>query len=253
MYTLQERWQTRLQSLRRWIEMHGGHLPESGDTLPCGFQIGKWLYQQRGKLQRQRLEAVRIGELDSVAPGWRSSVALSSENLHKRPSATEIELENRFTEHLREAAASVAEFGRFPRVDGMCAAKDRVASWLKNQRTNVSVGKLSNDRAQRLDNILPGWRTDATDDLEQQWQNALASLVARVKELGRLPTANCPSANWIRWQRRVSKQGKLNEDRERALNEAVPGWNKRTSRRESKERTDECESTSPAVRKQAGK
>ena len=251
MLTLQERWHARCQSLRRWIETHSGYLPKQGDKLPCGFGIGGWLHNQRKHLQSQRLEEARIGALDNAAPGWRSMLALSSESLHKRLNAIELEHENRFTENLREAAAFVAEFGRLPRANGVCAKKDRLPMWLTHQRRFASLGKLSIERAQRLDHTLPGWRRDFSDEMEEQWQNALACLVARVKELGRLPTG--PSAKWMHRQRKVLREGRMSESRERALSAAVPGWNKCSSSLESEQRMDECDSTvSPAVSEQAG-
>ena len=233
--------------------MHSGFLPKLGDKLPCGFGIGGWFYNQRMQLQRQRLEGDRIGALDNAAPGWRSMIALTSKSLHKQPTATELEHENRYTENLREAVAFVAEFGRLPRVNGLCAKTDRLAKWLASQRSCASFGKLSIERAQSLDHNLPGWRMEFTDEMMGQWQKALASLVARVKELGRLPTGNSPSAQWMYRQRKALTQGKLCESRERALSEAVPGWNNHSSRLERKQRIDECDSTgSLAVSNQAG-
>ena len=142
--------------------------------------------------------------------------------------------------NLREATAFVAEFGRTPRVSGLCAMNGQLAIWLGHQRRFASHGKLSTERAQRLDYSLPGWRTDFSDEMEGQWHNALASLVARVKELGRLPTGNGPSARWMHRQRQTLREGKMCESRERALSELVPGWNKLSSKRESEERTGEC-------------
>ena len=243
----------RVQSLRHWIESHNGHLPKRGDKLPCGFGIGSWLCRQVTQLKGQRLEGVQISALDDVAPGWRSDIALSPESLHKRPSATELEREKRFTLSLGEAVALVDELGRFPALNSMGTQFDRVANWLTLQRRRESCGRLSVERAQRLDHTLPGWRrNNQSDELEQQWQNALAAFIARVKELGRPPSEPDPSAKWMFHQRKLRKQGRLHEGRERCLNEAVPGWNKRASRRESERRIDESESTGlPDVSKQA--
>ena len=253
MCMLKERWNTRCQSLLRWIETHNGSLPKIDTTLPCGFAIGKWLRVQRMRLQSQRLEGVRISALDDAAPGWRSMIALSSENLHKRPTATELEREDRFTANLREAAALVAELGRFPRGTGIDTSTDRVANWLVSQRKGNSLGKLSIERVQQLDHTLPGWQNeDFSYELECRWQASLASFVARVKELGRRPTGNDPSAMWMFQQRRALRQGMLSEGRERALNEVVPDWTKPSSRLDRNQRTD-CEGTGlVAVSEQTG-
>ena len=252
MCVLQERWHARCQSLRRWIETHNGSLPKQGDKLPCGFEIGAWLNFQRMRLKSQRLEGIRIGALDDAAPCWRSTVVLSLESLHKFPNITELKRESQFTASLTVAAALVAELGRLPRNSGTSSNEDLVAGWIANQRRHALRGTLSIERAQRLDRTLPGWSLEGMpDEGSRRWQKSLASLVARVKELGRLPTG--PSAEWMRKQRRALELGKLLEGRERALNEALPGWNRLSRRRESMKRTAGYESTSlPAVSEQAG-
>ena len=95
-----------------------------GDKLPYGFGIGLWLYVQHNQLQRQRLEGVRNGAIDDAAPGWRSTITLSPESLHKRSNATEIKREDRFTASLKEAEALVAELGRLPRFSAMGTYND---------------------------------------------------------------------------------------------------------------------------------
>ena len=239
MLTLKERWHARCHSLRHWVETHNGHLPKKPDTLPCGFSIGDWLIFQRKLLRRQRLEAVKICALDDAAPGWRSSIAVSPEGLHKRLTAVELELEDRFTANVRDVAAFVAEHGSIPRDSKRGTATDYLAVWLANQRKHVPTGRLSVERVQHLDHIVPGWRTgQGRGGWEQRWQDSLASLVARVKELGRLPTRNERSAQFMYMQRYLLKQGSLSEDRKRALDEAMPGWNERSSRRENEQSTD---------------
>ena len=199
------------------------------------------------RLRSQRLEGVQIGALDDAAPGWRSRIALSSENLHKRLTAAELEREDCFTAHLREAAALVAELGKFPRANGTDTSTGRVAYWLKQQRKGNSSGKLSIERVQQLDHTLPGWRNiNCFYEGEHRWQASLTTFVARVKKLGRRPTAD-PSARWMYWQRQALRMGILLKGRERALSEAVPGWNKPLSRRKRKETTDECEGTGLAA------
>ena len=248
---LKERWYSRCQSLRVWIETHKGHLPGQHDRLPCGFLIGHWLKQQVQLLQKQRLEGERISALDNAAPGWRSTIAVevSQDNLLKRPTVKELEVENMFTANLREAAALFAEHDNIPRDSLFGTSKYRVACWLQNQRHKVSTGRLPVERAQRLDDALPGWRKgDISDGREKQWQNALAALIAQVKDTGRLPKTREPSAEWLYRQQTALKHGRLHEGRERALNEAVPEW-----KLSSEQRTGESETTgSTIVNGQAG-
>ena len=243
----------RCKLLRRWIQTHNGSLPGADDKLPCGFGIGMWLYRQRKKLQSQRLEGDQIGALDDAAPGWRSTIALRPESLQKYPNPKELKLENRFTANLGEAASFAAKVGRLPHWNGD-VDNDRLANWVSRQRRLESLGILSIERAQRLDNTLPGWRkVQPSHVLEQRWQTTLAMFVAQVKELGRLPTGTGPSVEWIYLQRKLLREGKLHEGREGALNEAVPGWKLRSSKRASEQTTDQCESTGLIARsKQAG-
>ena len=191
---------------------------------------------------------------DERWPGWRKTITVCSETLNKHPDDTEVEPRRRFTEHLKEAAALVAELGRPARKNNMGINNDRLASWLVHLRWDESCGRLSIERVQRLDHILPGWRKeDILDEQERRWQNALVAYIARVKELGRLPTGLDPCATWMLRQRRAFKQGRLYEGRERALNDAMPGWEKFSRRRGSEQRTDERETTNvPAMSEQAG-
>ena len=244
----------RCQLLCRWIQTHNGSLPGADDKLPCGFGIGRWLKHQRKKLRSQRLEGDQIGALDDTAPGWRSTIALRPESLHKCPIAIELKRESIFTANLREAAVLAAKVGRLPRWNGKDPDNDRLANWVTMQQRSESRGMLSIERAQLLDHTLPGWRkVEPSHELEQQWQASLAGLVARVKELGRLPTGTEPSVKWIYLQRKHLREGKLDEGREGALNEAVPGWKSRSSKRESQQITEQCESTGLiAGSKQAG-
>ena len=248
------RWHARFQSLRHWIEEHNGYLPTHEDRLPCGFYIGAWLSYQRLQLRRQRLERVRICMLDDAVPGWRKTIAVSSKSLCKRPNATELENENRFTENLREAAALVAELGKSSRKNNMGINNDRLALWLSKLRWVEKLGILPIERVQLLDHTLPGWRKEnILDKQERRWQNALVAYIARVKELGRLPTGLDPYARWMCTQRMAFKQDKLHGDRERALSDAVPGWKNFSRGRGSEQRTDEREATDvPAVTEQAG-
>ena len=235
--------------LRGWVKTNSGHVPKQDDKLPCGFTIGKWLDRQREQLRNQRLEGDQICALDNAAPGWRSRIDLSSESLQKRPIAIELERENTFADSLSQAAAFVAKHGRLPRRRGMGDTGYRIANWISDQRKSQSRGTLSIERTQHLDHSLPGWRkADILDGRERRWQDALAGFVARVKELGRLPTKSDPSAKWMYYQRTSLKHGRLNEGRLRALNEAVPRWNNVSCRPESEHRTDVCDSTDkPAV------
>ena len=239
MLTLKERWHARCQALRHFVETHSGHLPKPPDTLPCGFHIGHWLSFQRKLLKRQRLEGVRICALDDAAPGWRSSIAVSPEGLHKRLTAAELEEEDRFTANLRDVAAFVAEHGSIPRDSKMGTATDHLAVWLVSQRRQVATGRLSVERVQHLDHTVPGWRKgQGGGEGGRRWQDSLASLAARVKELGRLPIGSERSAQFMRMQRYKLKQGSLSEDRVRALDEAVPGWNEWSRRRLNEQSTD---------------
>ena len=242
---LQERWYSRCESLRVWIETHKGHLPGAYDRLPCGFSLGDWLKQQRQLLKKQRLEGERISALDNAAPGWRGTIAVevSQDSLLKRPSAKELEVESMFAAKLREAAALFAEHGSIPRDRFLGTSKYRVGDWIINLRREVSTGRLGVERAQRLDHALPGWREwGESYQSAKQWQNALAAFIAQVKDTGRLPKNAEPSANWMYAQRTALNHGRLHEGRERALNEAVPGW-KLSTRLSKEQRTGESGNT----------
>ena len=67
------------------------------------------------------------------------------------------------------------------------------------------------------------------------------------------PSNRITYAKWMCRQRRAFKKDRLHGGRERALNEAVPGWKKFSRGRGSEQRTDERERTDvPAVTELAG-
>ena len=91
-----------------------------------------------------------------------------SYNFNKRPITTELEGENVFAAILSQAASFVAKHGRLPRRSGMCPKQDGMAVKMSGIRRMESLGKLSIERVQFLDDILPDWqKTDILDEWEQ--------------------------------------------------------------------------------------
>ena len=172
---MQERWHARCQSLRVWVNANTGKLPKYDETLPCGFLVGVWLFKQRGRLAKGRLEQVQISDLDDAAPGWRSEIVTIPESLHKHPSTTELDRNEAYHAIMRELAAFIAEYGRFPRCGGVPDTDEYwLGKWLVKQRSVQSRGRLSTERAESLDSTVPGWRNGVSlSQREQRWRDSL--------------------------------------------------------------------------------
>ena len=110
----------------------------------------------------------------------------------------------------------------------------RLGQWVKTQRVTYRAGRLSGERAARLE-ALPGWNWDPFDT---DWENGFSHLEWFATREGhtRVP-ASCVEGGyrlgqWARVQRRVYRKGQLPGERAARL-EALPGWNWGTPRRPS--------------------
>lgn len=119
-----------------------------------------------------------------------------------------------------EVAAYVAEHGSMPAANPSQPKENRLASWLNDQRRSP----VSEERARRLDEAVPGWR----DPREARWQKRLAEVREFHEANGRLPAAGRESTlvssygRWLVYQRR--NEARLPEHRIRALDALDPDW-----------------------------
>ena len=221
---MQVRWRSRCQDLQDWVTNHDGALPNCHVQLPGGFWIGPWLNKQRKKLRESRLAADLVSKLDVAAPGWRIDVSVDPERVKTRSSPQRLDSEQAFMEGMNAVAAFVETHNRFPR-GGSDSTEVRLALWIRSIKRRARQGSLSPQRVKLLDEMLPGWQRNAhRDEHEKRWSESLAELVAFVNEFGRLPKLLEGSGKWLKGQRAYLRKGAMREDREQALDAAVPEW-----------------------------
>ena len=101
-----------------------------------------------------------------------------------------------------------------------------LGGWVSFQRTHRTKGRLSDERADRLES-LPGWSWDPKED---EWNAYFDELVAYVEEHGtsrvdrrHVTTSGLKLGAWVSGTRTYRNKGMLREDRIKRL-EALPGW-----------------------------
>jgi hypothetical protein len=100
-----------------------------------------------------------------------------------------------------------------------------LGGWVAAQRRTRTNGRLSDDRARRLE-ALPGWSWKKS---ENAWDDGYARLKRFVEREGHagVPTGyhedGYPLGTWVTRLRRLYRKGTLNPER-RARLEALPGW-----------------------------
>ncbi|MCC3299303.1 helicase associated domain-containing protein [Arthrobacter caoxuetaonis] len=195
-------WQARLDEVRAYRERHG-RLPAAGKESNEVSSYGRWLVYQRKN--EDRLPEHRIRALDALDRDWRDPNPLS------------------WAKNVDRAAAVVERLGgKFPTSGSSDPEEHRVAEWLSSQRTHRS--RMTNEQIRELDERLPGWNRGR----EQVWKERLRWTSDFLRRNRRFPSqhsANLVEAShaaWVRAQRRSAT--KLTEERERMLNEMLPGW-----------------------------
>lgn len=174
----------------------------SGDT---GVKTREWLQNQRRELHAGNLRADRIAALDAAVPGWSTP---------QDPS---------WDEELDRTAHWIHTHGAFP---GRAASgvEGELHAWLTKQRTLAVCGRLAASKAEKLQELLPGWESR----LESKWEATARAVEAHVKSTGQRPRVRVPEerqlGKWVATQRAALRTGSLSEDRRRWLDANVPGW-----------------------------
>jgi superfamily II DNA or RNA helicase len=182
-----------------------GHTSVAQTHYEDGYPLGPWVNTQRHFRARGRLTETRTARLESL-PGW------TWERMDAKWLGAFAILQ-RFV--AREGNARVPYNYK---EDGY-----RLGQWVVVQRSFHQQGRLSDERAARLE-ALPGWVWDAN---EADWERSFALLERFVAREGhaRVPTKHVedglPLGLWVVKQR--SRREKFGADRQARL-EALPGW-----------------------------
>jgi hypothetical protein len=196
----------RLEALREYLALNDGLLPPlNGDDDATA--LGRWLRQQRLRLERGELKRARRRALDDLLPTWH----------------VESRSDQKWDRRVAEVAAFRAEHGHLPRSARADDTERSLYTWLANNRSS----DLSERQATILDREVPGWRGGA---VRESWGARVREIQTFIEETGRRPRpqGSSPAESrmgfWLTRQRKARRNGELSSEAEALLSEAVPGW-----------------------------
>ena len=210
---LDRRWRAQAVGVASYRVEHG-RLPSMNATDGDVRRLGNWLHAQRRLRRAGELESLRGMWLDLNLPGWDDP---TSEAWYSNAKAC--------------ALRATAE-GRLPSGTTDTADEQRLAGWLRSQRSAARNDRLAPERLDWLDEAIPGWDQPAVF----AWLVTARELVAfRTTEL-RLPRARATGdpaerrlGGWLARQRSQHAAGRLPELRAGWLNEHLSCWQERVS------------------------
>jgi superfamily II DNA or RNA helicase len=202
----QTRWDKGYGFLLKFVEREG-HAEVPDQHWEGEYLLGQWVRVQRRAHGANRLDAQRAGLLEALA-GW-----------------TWVALDERWERAFRALEAYASREGHAVVPDHHVEADFRLGQWVSGQRVLHARGRLSQQRAARLQ-AVPGWVWNARTD---KWERTFALLAEFTAQQGhaRVPTTYTtedePLGSWVATQRRFRRLGQLAPDRAARL-EALPGW-----------------------------
>lgn len=202
-------WPSRFDDLQEFVQRHG-RLPSRLSGQP-ERTLATWLANQRQSLQTRTLNTDRVAQLDAALPDWKGRDHNAA-----------------WESHLQNVAAWKASHGRWPSATTDSEEESQIGSWLATQRAAAANGSVSEDRAERLNALLPGWAT--TTIFDDNWKASLAELSEYRAKHGRLPRQSASDPNvralavWVSRQRGRAKDGTLTADRRAQLDRLLSGW-----------------------------
>lgn len=105
-----------------------------------GFRLGVWVDQRRAQYRAGRLPADRAAQLESEFPDWRW-------NVYDAQFEDGLGYLRRYVELHGTSCARRSDV-----IDGF-----RIGQWVANRRKEYRAGRLSVDRAARLETEFPDW------------------------------------------------------------------------------------------------
>jgi hypothetical protein len=172
-----------------------------------GYRLGRWVLGQRIAFRKGRLSAERAARLDAL-PGW-----------------TWNRVDAAWEDQYSCLERFVADHGHARVPNGHRQEGYGLGVWVGEQRAAFRAGRLSAERAARLE-ALPGWNWDP---LDASWEEGFSCLERFVTREGaaRVPASHVEDGyrlgTWVNNQRQSYRTGKLSAERTARL-EALPGW-----------------------------
>lgn len=189
-----------LEALKSYLGSAGSRLT-FGKERHRGVQLAEFLKRCRREEANGTLPADRRNALDALGFDWRTS--------HRKKRN-----ESSVRSHLETLAAFRQEHGhmRLPTTREYA----RVRNFVQSQRKNRS--KLSPTRVAELEAVGFTWSFE-----EEAWEMYLAEL-KRHRSAGTQPAAASPLANYLRRLERLHRDGELDAEKRRALDDAGVAW-----------------------------
>jgi superfamily II DNA or RNA helicase len=199
-------WEEGFAKLQDYAAIHGDCIVLHS-LVHDGYRLGSWINNQRTNYSKGTLKPEYAKRLESL-PGWVWDVKESMWEEGFR------HLVDYMKDHKSATPPPKYRLGDYS-----------LGSWVGTQRASYRTGRLSNERARRLEG-LSGWVWDTHAD---QWERTY-KLVKQYAD--RHGTARVPSGysvdgvrveSWIRTQKGAHRKGKLSSERQCSL-EKLPGW-----------------------------
>ncbi|MBD3310976.1 MAG: hypothetical protein GF349_00580 [Candidatus Magasanikbacteria bacterium] len=190
---LEKKWNRKFLKLKKYREKNG-HC-----NVPIKHELSRWVDYQRERYSREIIRTDRKERLESIGFEWERKTSVE-----RRWYLKYIALKEYINEH----------------GDCLIPKKHPLGAWVKSQREARKNGNMPKKRQELLDKV--GFVWNVSDVI---WQNNFDQLLVYYEEEGDLlvPSRH-PLGRWVCYQRKKYKDGTMDPDRLRKLDEIGFVW-----------------------------
>ena len=208
----QHSWEQSFQKLLAYKKERGNVMVPQRYKTSDRFGLGRWVTNQRRMQKLGRLSQDKKHRLEQVGFAWDMR-----------------DTQHTWEESFHNLLAYKKEHGNVM-VPYAYKTSDRfgLGRWLANQRRVEKLGRLSQDKKHRLEQVGFAWDTR---DIQHTWEQSFQKLLAYKKEHGNVmvPQRHKTSdgfglGRWVTNQRRVEKLGRLSQDKKHRLEQVGFVW-----------------------------
>lgn len=201
----EQAWERRFQEAREYYAVHGSLNP------PPKSSFRAWLNRQRENRKKGRLSREQIQRLTDLGMVWECEDAWEIGYAHAE-------------EYIRQGGTLPVPHG-YASPDGY-----RLGAWWERQRAvhngKTQYGSLSQERAEKLEALGMVWQSH----YDTSWMENYRLFKQYMEEHHQEPQGKCQAENgtdltaWLRTQREKYRQGQLDGERVRLLEELSVDW-----------------------------
>lgn len=205
-----EQWDAAYGLLLEYVKKEGHSIVPTDYITPDGQRLGYWISGQRKAYRENTLSEERLKKLESL-PGWDWApvINLWPENYQRLLRL----IKDRPIREIRQTYVTP---------DGV-----KLGRWMNRQRMDKRSGTLTEEQITLMERI-PGWTWNT---LDAKWEEAYANLKDIALKTGsthipiqyKVPETGFTLGQWVRIQKRMYRQGKLDQRRTNALSQ-LPDW-----------------------------